>query len=490
VRSISIGKRLSLLVLTQLITAAIVVIASVIVLGQVSEQAHYVKSYVFAPLLEIGTAWQTANELTSSLEDFPAGLEPSRQSIAQLRDFISKYEREWEVWGSSVPDAQRYQEILKKVNRLSLLKEEHDAVLAFRAPLAKLDEAVQHPSGRTREEASRQRRDSLELRAALQQLNFVNLQYMAIGFDDFAHVLRNLSIFLIVVGAASMIASPLVGLSVRRAIAPRVTLLVEKVKRFRELGINEPVGPWVGDELAVLANALDVSFAAIVARDKERERFLAVAAHELKTPLTTLKGFAQAALKHRDDAALRDRALSVIDRQSTRLARLIQDLLWTASAAAGRLPFRPGPLDLEALTRRAIGEVELLAGAHRFPLTVRGETHILGDAMLLEQSLAGMLIQAASMMPPGEPVPITLDGLGAVVRLTVEVGGAELPEGDIDRLLEPFAVLSFEGREQVPPRSTGLGLHLAREIVRLHTGSLRIERGPKGIVSFVMEFPL
>jgi signal transduction histidine kinase len=264
---------------------------------------------------------------------------------------------------------------------------------------------------------------------------------------------------------------------------------VEKVRRFRDVGVHEPLGDWEGDELAVLAHALDVSFAAIAARDQERDRFLAVAAHELKTPLTTVKGYAQAALAHGADAALRERALVVIDRQASRLARLVQDLLWSARARGGQLSFQPAPLDLAVSAQHVIAEMELAADGHTFPLTVHGETCVLGDACLVEQSLSSVVREALAMAPARAPVPVTLDGCATSVRLTVEAWDVEASLGDVEKLMEPFAVLQFEGRPHDATRGTGLGLYLAREIARLHAGALRIERRAGGsALLFVLEF--
>jgi signal transduction histidine kinase len=479
----SIGKRLSLLVLSELLTATIVVIAAVVSLGRLSEQAHYMHAYVFAPLVEIG-------DVALAGRDLQPGSAPvrSREAIGRLRVFIDRYRREWEVADSSLPEAVRFRGLLEHRGRLALLNQEREAVDAFLASVRRLERSADLADGRAALDAPPQGGDIADLRDALVRLNLVNLRYMEVGYDSYADSIRSLTMLFVFIGLASMIAAPLIGLSVRRAIAPRVAVLVEKVKRFRELGVNEPLGHWGGDELAVLAHALDASFAAISARDKDRARFLAVAAHELKTPLTTLKGFAQAAQAHRDDAALRDRALAVIDRQATRLARLVQDLLAAARVDGGQLSFQPGPLDLEALTRRVIAEVELVSEGHSFPLQVRGQPHILGDAWLLEQSLSGLLVQAATMVPGGAPVPVELDATGASVLLTIEARDVDTPEGDLDTLMEPFAVLQFERRDHGALRGTGIGLHLAHEIAALHAGSLRIERRSAGLIVFVLEF--
>jgi signal transduction histidine kinase len=366
------------------------------------------------------------------------------------------------------------------MGRLPLLSEERDAVAAFRSSLQALEATDGH--GVPDADAV------LRVHAALHRLNNVNLRYIEVGYSSNAAHSRKLAVLVIALGVASMFAAPFFGYLVRRAIVPRVETLVRKVKRFRELGVDEPLGPWAGDELAVLANALDTAFAAIAARDKDREHFLAVAAHELKTPLTSLKGFAHVALTHRDDVEVRDRALTVIERQSMRLARLVQELLWTASVDAGRAGFHPGPIDLEALTRKVIAETQATTKAHPFVLEVHGDTHVLADPYLLGLSLSSLLAEAATMVPAGAPVPVRLQAVNGAIRLTIEAREANVPESDLEHLLEPFALLRYEGRDQQDRgRSTGLGLHLTRQIAALHTASFRVESAGPHSVAFVMD---
>src|SRR5262249_54982843 len=156
---------------------------------------------------------------------------------------------------------------------------------------------------------------------------------------------------------------------------------------FREFGLLEPFGAWGEDELAVLANALDSSFTAIAERDAERERFLAAAAHELKTPVSAIKGFAQMALGHMKQPERLAPDLGIIDRHATRLARMSEDLLWAGRAEARQLRARPAPTDLAALTRRVLGDMEQVAEGRTLRMEVVGDAHLLLDSALVEHAI-------------------------------------------------------------------------------------------------------
>jgi signal transduction histidine kinase len=470
-RGISLGARLAGLVLSELAVAAVMVTAAILTFGRLSEEQAYVRDYVFAPLVDIGTAFAEVAELRT-MKPSPDEDDHARQLVGRLGAFIDRYDRDWKIAGSRLPEAIRFRATLERANELPLIDEEDAASRSFRGALPSVEPGVPGAA-------------LLKLTQALVRLNQVNLHYVEIAGDAYVARERSLWTTFLLVGLAGLVTAPLLGLSVRRAIVPRVRRMVDKVERFRELGVNVPVNETGGDELAVLARALDVSFAAIAHRDKDRERFLAIAAHELKTPLTTLKGFAESALVHRNEPALRDRALTIIARQSTRLGRLVHDLLWLARMQGEAFLFRPSPLDLAALTRRVLAEVEITSKDHALRLEVRGETHILGDGELLEQTIWNLIFQATAFAPEHDAVGITLEGTEAQVRLTATARRAvDLPE-DLSQLVEPFAVLQYEGG--AAPRSTGLGLYLAREIARLHGGTVRVERPARDVVVFTLE---
>ena len=485
---ISVNRRLSMLVLSELVTAAVIVAAAILALGRLSDERSYMDRYVFAPLLDIGEAQAAGDELSGLLLRRAAG-DPTagaRPPLLRLRAFIQRYQRDWETGTSNLPEARRLRAELERQGETKLLEQEHEAVGGVVHAVQDLERTT-GMGGPAPADLPMLVVDVAALNQALVKLNLLNLRYVQIGYRAFERTHRAITTLFIVVSLGGIVAAGLLGLAVRRAVAPRVRRMVESVERFREGSAYELTDDGGDDDLSVLANTLALSFRSIVERNKERERFLAVAAHELKTPLTSLKGFAQIALAHYDDRAVCERALSVIDRQSTRLARLVQDLLWSARACAGQLPFNPAPLDLEALTRRVISEVRLVCDDHDFCLESCRDAHMLGDANLLEQSLWNLLVQAAMLAPDQAPVRIDIKGTAARLRFTVQARpGVDLPD-DLDKLIQPFVALQFESRSD-GLRGTGLGLHLVSEIAQLHGASFHLERTPGDAISACLEF--
>jgi signal transduction histidine kinase len=486
--NISVDRRLFMLVLSELVTALTVVIAATVAFARLAEERAYMDRYVFAPLIDIGEAQIAGDELGIMLAERPPSElgASARRPILRLQAFIERYKRDWETGSSNQPDARRLRAELERQGEMHLLEEEHEVVGITSHALQGLELSTGMDAS-VPAELPVQRTQVASLNNALARLNVINLRYVQIGYKAFERIHAAITAFFIVVSVVGIVAAALFGFAVRNAIGPRVRRLVEAVKRFRERGVSEPIDDAGDDDLAVLAHTLGVSFRSIAERDRERERFLAVAAHELKTPLTSVKGFAQLALAHRDDPTVRERALSILDRQATRLARLVQDLLWSARANAGKLPFNPAPLDLGALAHRVIGELTAACEDHEFRLVSCGDAHIFGDVGLLEQSVWNLLIQAVTISKEHAAVWTKIDGDQTRVSLSIEVRSAQHLPDDLDDLIEPFAALPVE-RRNGGMRSTGLGLHLAREIARLHGASFHIARRHGDTIVSCLEF--
>jgi signal transduction histidine kinase len=155
---------------------------------------------------------------------------------------------------------------------------------------------------------------------------------------------RTSQALLLAIGLAGTVSTLMMGLLVRRAIAPRIRRLVAKVHRFRDLGVVEHFVDSGDDEIAVLGNALDTGFSAIATRDHERDQFLAVTAHELKTPITSIHGFASVLATHPADRTIVDRAIDTISRQSWRLSRLANTSFWQCVYAPANSSLNRSPL--------------------------------------------------------------------------------------------------------------------------------------------------
>jgi signal transduction histidine kinase len=272
-----------------------------------------------------------------------------------------------------------------------------------------------------------------------------------------------------VIGILGLLGSLALGLHVRHAIAPRIRRLVQEVQRFKELGVHQRLLEQGRDEIAILANALDAGFAAIAAQDRERERFLAIVAHELKTPMTSILGFAELALSRPESAQVRARALGLVRSHASRLGRLIDDLLLAASTRSGALPFRPQSVDAAGLTKRVAAEVATTMPGRSFDVDVTRGGYLLADEHLLTQAVWTLLTYAAAIAETGRVISVRLEPAGARLRLEVAFDAPSVPAQEMERAFAPFASVEYEGGSGI---RSAVGLFLCREIARVHGGSL------------------
>jgi signal transduction histidine kinase len=224
-----------------------------------------------------------------------------------------------------------------------------------------------------------------------------------------------------------------------------------------------------------------------------REEFLSVAAHELKTPMTTLHIAVQSLLRQLDregavDTGALRRALAAVRENTDKLARLVTELLETARANVGRLELERAEADITALVATAVERAQARAPRRRFSLTSRPPPlPSTVDALRLEQVLDNVLDNAIKFSPEGGAIEVTL-ALTAPqqVRITVRDHGVGIPLERRARIFERF----YQAHLELQRSGLGLGLYVAREIVQLHGGRIVAEFPDDGGTRIVIDLPL
>jgi signal transduction histidine kinase/GAF domain-containing protein len=225
---------------------------------------------------------------------------------------------------------------------------------------------------------------------------------------------------------------------------------------------------------------------------QEKERFLSVAAHELRTPLTALHATTQLAQIDPtvfDDRARREVVLGRIHRQSERLVRLVEQLLDSVRVQSAALPLARADVDLVALCRDVV-EMTMPAGGPRAVIRAEGPAPVVGrwDPLRIEQVVTNLLSNAVRYSTAAGEVTVEVRRQNGSAVLSVSDAGIGIPAHQLDQLFTPF----FRGSNAQKSNSggLGLGLHIAREIVHRHGGSIRVESRENAGTTFTVELPL
>ena len=204
----------------------------------------------------------------------------------------------------------------------------------------------------------------------------------------------------------------------------------------------------------------------------DQAQFLAVTAHELRTPVGVLGGSAEVLSQHWDelDDAERMELLEAMSSSTVRLRRLLDDLLTASRLQASALSMRAERIAVSDLVADALGSARRTHPGAEVTAAVADGLHVVGDRERLAQVLDNLIGNAVRHGVP--PVRVTAVPSGAIVQLRVSDAGAGVSAAVRPRLFERFATGAAKG--------TGLGLYIVREIARAHGGDATYEGSRSG----------
>jgi PAS domain S-box-containing protein len=224
-----------------------------------------------------------------------------------------------------------------------------------------------------------------------------------------------------------------------------------------------------------------------------RDQFLSIAAHELKTPLTSLLGYAQLFQRRAQRAGslgeADQRALGVIVAQAARLNRMVAALLDVARIESGQLSINRAPLDLCELVQRVVEEARDQAEQHPLEISCEPEPLLIdGDDLRLEQVLQNLIQNAIKYSPEGAPVFVRVERQGRFASVAVVDRGIGIPQAALSRLFQRFYRAPNVDERQIS--GMGIGLFVVKEIVVLHGGTVAVESVEGQGSTFTIRLPL
>jgi len=238
--------------------------------------------------------------------------------------------------------------------------------------------------------------------------------------------------------------------------------------------------------------------------DRLKSRFLSMASHELKTPLTSISGLAQVLLRRmrrrleigrptdeewQEEQGGHVGRLELLNSQTARLGRLVDELLDVSRIESGKLQFRLQPVDLAQLVNEVAGRMQLSTNVHRIEVDLNGTSMNAVDADRdhLEQVLDNLMSNAIKFSPDGGTIQLRLREDGDSIVVSIHDPGVGIPDDQLEAVFGLF----YQAEDPVSRRTggMGLGLYISREIITRHGGRIWAESTPGAGSTFNFSLP-
>ena len=237
------------------------------------------------------------------------------------------------------------------------------------------------------------------------------------------------------------------------------------------------------DELTILAerlNSMSADVRNLMDREREAERskneLVTNVAHDLRTPLTSIRGYLDLLVHQKNlDEETKERYAQIAFDKTKRLQDLIEELFDFTKMSYGKISVKPGPLDLMKLLEQLSDEFYPLFD--RAGLTFEFESNVdsipmIGDGMLLARLFANLLNNAVKYGAEGKMIRLIVEAKPPLVSVRVINYGEVIPADRLDRLFDKF--YRVENSRSESTGGTGLGLPIAKNITRLHGGTIHV----------------
>lgn len=287
-----------------------------------------------------------------------------------------------------------------------------------------------------------------------------------------------------------IVGSILILVAARYLVKP-LKLMTSAARRMAEGDFAVRLPARRGDELGELADGMNKMALSLSQLEMMRQDFVSNVSHEIQSPLTSIGGFAEALRSEELTEMERNRYVSIIKQESTRLSRLSENLLKLASLDSQQHPYHPASYRLDRQLRDVVLACEPHWVAKRQTVELMmEETVITADEDLISQVWFNLLANSMKFTPEGGKISFQLTERDGKAIVRISDTGVGVAEEDRERIFERFYKADISrDRSQ---GGSGLGLSIAKKIVEIHGGSIMLDPEADLTVgaSFIIQLPL
>lgn len=211
--------------------------------------------------------------------------------------------------------------------------------------------------------------------------------------------------------------------------------------------------------------------------DNMRKEFVANVSHELKTPITTIKSYAETLMENDDlDEELSNKFLTVIDNECDRMTRIVRALLQLSNLDYKKTKWNKVNIDVEKLIRDSCMKLDLSFKEKNHLLIIDIEENlpnIVGDKDGIEQVILNIISNSIKYTPSNGEIDIFAKEVDDGILVRIKDNGMGIPEKDMERIFERFYRVDKARSRELG--GTGLGLSIAKQIIESHDGKIHLE---------------
>ena len=304
-------------------------------------------------------------------------------------------------------------------------------------------------------------------------------------------ILENLLSIFLILAPVTLFVSVAGGWILSGLVLRPISQITSLANRITAQNLNQQIPPrTVNDELGELITTINRMIQRLrVSFDQMREFSLSVA-HELKTPLTILKGESELALGKPATPAEAERLAATYLEETVRMSRIVEDLLTLARADAGQLPIERERVRMEDLVRDLFEDAQILGATKdlQVALTRNEPAEVSGDPLRLRQLFRAILSNAVQYTDRGGAIRMSSTLSGSYLLIAVEDTGIGIPPESLEKIfLRFYRVESARSRVR---GGSGLGLAIAKWIAEAHHGSISVSSTPGKGSCFTVRLPV
>jgi two-component system, sensor histidine kinase and response regulator len=272
----------------------------------------------------------------------------------------------------------------------------------------------------------------------------------------------------------------------------KMPLRDERGQIIGTFGISRDVTAQISAEITLAQQAVQLRAQNESLRELDRlkDEFIDLVSHELRTPLASIIGFVEVLREEGMSGPDADQCAEVIERNATRLLRLVADLLLLSQIQSGKMAMEFRSADLADIAVSAVEELRPEAERKHIDLALSATDipRLAIDPTRIAQLLGNLLSNAVKFTPDGGKVEVRLGREGDQVVLAVADSGIGIPAADRERIFDRFFRTAFATQQAI--QGTGLGLAITQAIVAAHNGTIAVDSAAGRGSTFTVRLPL